>query len=122
MSYNKITLIGRVGKDPEKRDTQAGPVASFTLATTERGYTTASGTQVPERTTWHNINVFGDGLVNKVVMPYVHKGDMLFVEGKQVNRSYDKQDGTKGFASEVHVSEIKLLSTRQNSQSDEPPY
>lgn len=117
MSYNKITLIGRVGKDPELHETQYGPYASFSLATSERGYTTASGAEVPERTTWHNIIVRGEGLVNKVVMPYVHKGDMLFIEGKQENRTYDKQDGTKGFASEVYVNEIKLLGSRQENQN-----
>ena len=56
MSVNKVILVGNVGKDPDVRYvSQDNPVAQFTLATTERGYTTQSGTQVPERTDWHNI-------------------------------------------------------------------
>ena len=55
MSYNKVILIGHVGKDPVVRYVDKRPVASFSLATTERAYTTASGLSVPERTEWHNI-------------------------------------------------------------------
>lgn len=51
MSLNKIMLIGRVGKDPDVRALDGGAkVASFTFATTDKGYTLANGTQVPERT------------------------------------------------------------------------
>ena len=56
MSLNKVQLIGNVGKDPDVRYLDSGiAVATFPLATTERGYTLANGTQVPERTEWHNI-------------------------------------------------------------------
>ena len=56
MSLNKLMLIGHVGKDPDIRILEAGSkVATFSFATTEKGYTLANGTQVPERTEWHNI-------------------------------------------------------------------
>ena len=55
MSVNKVILIGNVGQDPEIRYVDTRPVATFSLATTERAYTTASGAQVPERTEWHRI-------------------------------------------------------------------
>lgn len=56
MSLNKVQLIGNVGKDPEVRYLDSGvAVATFPLATTDRAYTLANGTQVPERTEWHNI-------------------------------------------------------------------
>ena len=56
MSVNKVILIGNVGRDPEVRYVDKDvAVANFTLATTERGYTTASGQVIPERTEWHNI-------------------------------------------------------------------
>ena len=66
MSLNKVQLIGNVGKDPEVRylDNHVA-VAAFTLATTERGYKLANGTQVPERTEWHNI-VLWRGLAETV--------------------------------------------------------
>ena len=59
MSYNKILLLGNVGKDPEVREFDGGKVVSFTLATTERAYTKQNGTQVPEHTDWHNCTCFG---------------------------------------------------------------
>ena len=56
MSVNKVILIGNVGKDPEVRYLDSGvAVATFPLATSDRAYTLANGTQVPERTEWHNI-------------------------------------------------------------------
>ena len=86
MSLNKLMLIGHVGKDPDIRILEAGSkVATFSFATTEKGYTLANGTQVPERTEWHNIVVWR-GLAD-VVEKYVHKGDKLYLEGKIRTRS-----------------------------------
>lgn len=122
MSVNKIILIGNVGKEPEFRTTQSGEIASFSLATTDRAYTTSKGVQVPERTTWHNIIVFGDGLINKLVRPYIHKGTKLYIEGKQSNRTYDKSDGTKGFTSEVIVNDLQLLDSKpQQAEAPQAP-
>ena len=81
MSVNKVILIGNVGKDPEVRYLDTGiAVASFPLATTDRAYTLSNGTQVPERTEWHNL-VLWRGLA-ETAEKYVHKGDKLYVEGK----------------------------------------
>ena len=76
---NKALLIGNVGKDPEVRYyEQDQAVAQVVLATTERGFTLQNGTQVPDRTEWHNV-VFYRGMA-KVVEKYVRKGDKLYVE------------------------------------------
>ena len=76
MSLNKVMLIGNVGKEPDVRYLDNGvAVASLTLATTERGYRLQNGTDVPERTEWHNI-VLWRGLA-ETVEKYVHKGDKL---------------------------------------------
>jgi single-strand DNA-binding protein len=78
---NKAILIGNVGRDPNVKYFEGGrAVAQVTLATTERGYTLQNGTQVPDRTEWHNL-VFRNGLA-QTVEKYVHKGDKLYVEGK----------------------------------------
>ena len=72
MSLNKVQLIGNVGKDPDVRYLDNGvAVATFPLATTERGYTLTNGVQVPERTEWHNVVVWR-GLA-ETVEKYVHK-------------------------------------------------
>ena len=81
MSVNKVILIGNVGKDPDVRYLDSGvAVATFSLATTDRAYTLANGTQVPERTEWHNI-VLWRGLA-QTAEKYVRKGDRLYIEGK----------------------------------------
>ena len=68
MSLNKVILIGNVGKDPDVRYFDSGAaVANFPLATSERGYTLANGTVVPERTEWHNI------VVRRDLVPFVEK-------------------------------------------------
>lgn len=108
MSVNNVQLLGRVGKDPEVRHLDGGnSVASFSLATTKRGYKKQDGTVVEDRTTWHNIVVWG-GLV-KVVEPYVKKGTQLFIEGEINNRSYDDKEGNKRYVSEVVVKSLVLL-------------
>ena len=112
MSVNKVILIGNVGKDPDVRylDNHVC-VANLTLATTERGYTAQNGTQVPDRTEWHNL-VFWRGLA-ETVEKYVHKGDKLYVEGNIRNRSYDDQNGVKRYVTEIFVDSMEMLSSRQ---------
>ena len=74
---NKIMLIGNVGKDPEVKYVEQGvAVARLSLATTERGYALPNGTQVPDRTDWHNVILWRR--LAEVVEKYVHKGDKLY--------------------------------------------
>ena len=117
MSVNKVILIGNVGKDPDVRylDNHVC-VANLTLATTERGYTAQNGTQVPDRTEWHNL-VFWRGLA-ETVEKYVHKGDKLYIEGSIRNRSYDDQNGVKRYVTEIFVDTMEMLSSRQSQKSD----
>ena len=111
MSVNKVILIGNVGKDPDVRYLDNGvAVATFPLATTERAYTLQNGTQVPERTEWHNI-VLWRGLA-QTAEKYVHKGDKLFIEGKIKSRSYDDQNGVKRYVVEIFADNMEMLTAR----------
>lgn len=112
MSVNKVILIGNVGRDPDVRylDNHVC-VANLTLATSERGYTAQNGTQVPDRTDWHNL-VFWRGLA-ETVEKYVHKGDKLYVEGSIRSRSYDDQNGVRRYVTEIFVDYMEMLNTRQ---------
>ena len=111
MSVNKVILIGNVGRDPEVRYLDSGiAVASLPLATTDRAYTVANGTQVPERTEWHTL-VLWRGLA-ETAEKYVHKGDKLYVEGKIRTRSYDDQTGAKRYVTEIFVDSMEMLSPR----------
>ena len=110
MSLNKVILIGNVGRDPEVRYFDSGAaVANFPLATSERGYTLANGTVVPERTEWHNVVVRRD-LVS-FVEKWVKKGSGLYVEGKIRTRSYDDQSGVKRYVTEIHADRVEFYST-----------
>ena len=118
MSVNKIILIGNVGQEPDVRDLDNGTkVANFSIATSERGYTLKNGTQVPERTEWHNIVVWR-GLA-EVVEKYVTKGDKLYIEGKIRTRSYEDKQGVKRSVTEVYADNLEMLgSPRENTQSN----
>lgn len=113
MSVNKAILVGNVGKDPEVRYLDKDvAVANFTLATTERGYTMQNGTQVPERTEWHNI-VAWRGLAT-IAEKYIKKGTQIYVEGKIQTRSYEK-DGIKRYTTEIYADTIQLLGKKPES-------
>ena len=117
MSINKVILVGNVGKDPEiKYFDNDSAKANFSLATSERGYTAANGTQVPERTEWHNI-VCWRGLA-KIVEQFVRKGTQLYIEGKIRTRSYDDQHGVKRYITEVYADNLEILSRRANSNDE----
>ena len=112
MSVNKVILIGNVGQDPKITYYEGGNcVAQLSLATTEKGYTLQNGTQIPDRTEWHNL-VFR-GKLGEVVDKYVHKGDKLYAEGKIRTRSYDDQAGIKRYVTEIFVDNMEMLTPRQ---------
>lgn len=120
MSVNKVILLGNVGKDPEVRYLDTGiAVATFPLATSDRAYTLANGTQVPERTEWHNL-VLWRGLA-ETAEKYVHKGDKLYIEGKIRTRSYDDQTGAKRYVTEIFVDNMEML-TPKNASSGAASY
>ena len=110
MSLNKVLLIGNVGKDPDVRYIDNGQaVANFPLATSERGYTLANGTVIPERTDWHNIVVRRDQVA--FVEKWVRKGSSLYVEGKIRTRSYDDPNGMKRYVTEIHADRVEFYNT-----------
>ena len=124
MSLNKVILIGNVGRDPDVRYFDSGSAtANFPLATSERGYTLANGTVIPERTEWHNIVVRRD--LVPFVEKWVKKGSGLYVEGKIRTRSYDDQAGIKRYVTEIFVDNMDMLSPKPmagggNAQNPSP--
>ena len=107
-------LIGNVGRDPEVRYVDQGqPVARLTLATTERGYTLQNGTQVPDRTEWHNIILWRK--LAEIVERYVHKGDKLYIEGRIHYASYDDKQGKRQYYTEIWADNMEMLTPRQTA-------
>ena len=110
---NKVMLIGNVGTEPDVHYFEADQaVAKLRLATTERGYTLPNGTQVPDRTDWHNL--LFDRRLAKIVEKYVHKGDKLYVEGRLRNRSYDDKRGIRHQYTEIEVENMEFLTPRSS--------
>ncbi len=106
---NKVILVGRLGKDPEVRNLDSGvAVANFTLATSE-SYKDKTTGEKKEVTEWHNI-VLWRGLA-EIAQRYLHKGDMVYVEGKLRSRSWEKEGVTR-YITEVVGDNMTMLSTK----------
>lgn len=119
MSVNKVILLGNVGQDPKVTYYDGGNcVAQMPLATTDRAYTLSNGTQIPERTEWHNL-IFR-GRLAEIVDKYVHKGDKLYVEGKIRSRSYDDNSGIKRYVTEIFVDNMEMLTARGTQPEAQP--
>lgn len=117
--YQKLQLIGNLGRDPEQRFTAQGQsVTSFSVATSERWNDDAGNAQ--ERTTWWRISAWGR--LGEVCNEYLSKGSRVFIEGTlREPKPYQARDGGEWRASlEVTAREVKFLSVRGESQSDGP--
>lgn len=110
---NKVTLVGRLGKDPEVRHfDNNSSVCNFTVATSE-SYTDKEGQRI-EQTEWHNLAIWKKGLVD-VAEKYLKKGHLVYIEGKIRTRSWDDQNGNKRYTTEVVVDLFKMLEKRDTS-------
>lgn len=117
MSVNKVILVGNVGKNPEIRYVDSRPCATFSLATTERGYRSQNGTEVPDRTEWHNIVMWDRNA--EIAERYVTKGTKLYLEGKLRTREWQDFNAIKRRTTEIYVDTFDILS-RPSSTSSNP--
>ena len=119
-SINKVTLIGNVGRDPEIRTTQDGKeIASITLATSDSWKDKMSGER-KERTEWHRVVVFADGLVN-IIKNYVKKGSKLYIEGALQTRKWVDTNGVERYTTEIALqgfNAVLLMLDNSRSGSD----
>lgn len=128
-SVNKVILVGNLGKDPEVKTMQSGDkVANFSIATSERWKDKASG-ETKERTQWHNIVIWNQGLV-KIAESYLKKGSKVYLEGQLETRKWTDNGGVDHYSTEVVLrpfhGEICMLSSpggqpaQQTQQAAEP--
>ena len=115
MSFNKVILVGNVGKDPEIRRFENNIKASFSLATSET-YTPKGGDKVTQ-TEWHNIVAWRR--LAELAENYIRKGSQILIEGKLRYRSYDDRDGNKKYIVEVEADTIQLLGRKQDGQGQQ---
>ena len=102
-SLNKVLLIGRLGADPEiKQMVNGKSVARLSLATSQSWKDKNTG-EKKEKTEWHRIVVFNEGLVN-VVQQYLKKGAQIYVEGQLTTRKWkDEQSGQDKYSTEIVI-------------------
>lgn len=99
-SLNRVTLIGNVGRDPESKSfNNGGKVVNLSLATAESWKDKQTGER-KEKTEWHNVAVFQDGLTG-IVESYVRKGSRIMVEGKLQTRKWQDQNGNDRYSTEI---------------------
>ncbi|WP_117191159.1 single-stranded DNA-binding protein [Rhizobium terrae] len=124
-SVNKVILVGNVGADPEIRRTQDGrPIANLRIATSEQWRDRNSGER-REKTEWHNVVVFNEGLT-KVVEQYVKKGAKLYIEGQLQTRKWQDQSGNDRYTTEIVLqgfnSTLTMLDGRGEGGGDRGGY
>lgn len=126
-SFNQVTLMGNVGKDPEIATIPTNnpnepnvKVAQFSLATTKGGYKRQDGTEVPEVTQWHHIVAWRK--LAEIVEKYVKKGDKLFITGELQYRTYDHKthSDVKMYVTDIVASDICLTGKGDGNGSGRP--
>jgi single-strand DNA-binding protein len=109
MSVNKVILVGYLGRDPETRFTSSGQaVANFSLATDE-SYKDRAGER-QKRTEWHRIVVWGKQA--EIAQKYLHKGSLVFVEGRIQTRQWDDRQGQKRTSFDIVCNNFRMLGGR----------
>ena len=121
-SVNKVILLGNLGRDPEIRSTQSGSkMATFSMATSKK-WKDKNTQEQRDKTSWHNIVVFGDGLVD-IIEKYVKKGSKIYVEGELQTRKWQDQDSNDRYTTEVvlqgYNSNLTLLDSRNANNNIE---
>ena len=113
--YNKITIIGRLGADPEPRGSEERPVASLRVATTEK-WRDGSGDQ-KELTQWHRVALFGHtaSIANKILK----KGDLVLIEGTLRENKWTTDAGEERTSWEIFGRQMRLLSSTTHRRTEE---
>lgn len=118
---NKAILTGRVGRDADIRSMQNGKeVASFPFATSEKWKDKATGER-KEKTEWHTIVIFSEGLVN-LVRAYIRKGTQLYLEGQIQTRKWQDRDNNDRYKTEIVLQgydcKLEMLSSGDKESRD----
>jgi len=109
-NYNKIVIIGHLGRDPETKSTLNGTqICNFSVAVSETYHD-------EKKTEWFNVIAFKK--TAEICQKYLHKGDPAMVEGKLQTRTWDASDGTKKTTVEIVASNIVLLGSKPAKRED----
>jgi len=120
MNLNKVYLIGRLTADPEMRTTQAGQTVTTMRMATNRVWTSPSG-EKNESTEYHTIVAWAR--LGEIASQYLKRGSLLMIEGRLQTRSWDAQDGTKRYRTEVVAESLQMgpRSQQQDGYNQQAP-
>lgn len=114
---NKVSLIGRLGNDPDVRYTQKGAViANVSLATSEKWNDKQTG-EKKEHTEWHRLVFFNR--LGEIVSEYLKKGALIYIEGKLRTEKWQDKNGNDQYTTKIYVSELKMLLSQQNNNQQQ---
>lgn len=117
-SVNKVILVGNLGRDPEVRTFQnGGKVCNLRIATSENWKDRSTGER-RERTEWHSVAVFSEGLV-RVCEQYLRKGSKVYIEGQLQTRKWQDQNGNDKYTTEVVLQGFNGTLTMLDSRNDD---
>lgn len=120
-SLNRVMLIGNLGADPEIKRTQDGrPIANMRIATSESWRDKSTGER-KEKTEWHRIVVFNEGLC-KVVEQYLKKGSKVYIEGQLQTRKWTDKEGVDRYSTEIVLQAFSgkiVMLDRRNGGGDD---
>jgi single-strand DNA-binding protein len=106
MSFNKIIVVGNLGRDPELRYTPQGtPVCSFTVATNEKRKDRAG--EMQDFTTWFRVTLWGRQA--ETASQYLTKGRPVYIEGRLRLEEWTDRDGKQRYTLEVHATEMQFI-------------
>lgn len=116
-SVNKVILIGRLGRDPELRNTQTGgAVCNMALATDESYVDKNTGNKI-DQVEWHRVTTFNRTAEN--CSQFLHKGSLLFVEGKLSTRKFQGKDGVERQVTEIKAERVQFLDSKGNGNTSQ---
>ncbi len=116
-SVNKVILVGNLGRDPEIKQMPSGSsIANLSVATSESWRDKASGER-KEKTEWHRVVVFNEGLV-RIVEQYLKKGSKVYIEGQLETRKWQDKDGNDKYSTEVVLRNFNSTLTMLDGKND----
>lgn len=115
-SINKVFLLARVGRDPELRDVGDNKVCNFSVATSEK-WKNKQG-EMQEKTEWSRIVAWGK--TAEICKEYLHKGDLVWIEGKLQTREWEK-DGVKRQSTEIVANSVQFLGGKGEKKEEPAP-
>ena len=117
MSFNKIIIVGNLGRDPELRYTPQGtPVCSFTVATNERRKDKAG--EMQDSTTWFRVTLWGRQA--ETASQYLTKGRPVYIEGRLRVEEWQDRDGKQRHTLEVHATDMQFIGGGRGEESGGP--